>query len=452
MEFDDFYVGPTYLPGMPAMSDMEDMGTMSIGATTTAPTKGTIVRDKVWRKRLGDVGTFRYEYEHNGAGSAGSGDYLFTLAGGASFGTGVEFYTGTSADIPHARYMRGNNTIITEGTNYYEVAIVPYDATRFRLYTWSIGAVVGNFMSSSSFSFGNTALRFAVEFTAPIAGWSGTTAVQPGGRYRWAERYAASATRVTTTPSALGQYRYRINGSDTAPSTLPSAGNGIYHYISSGITQVDVYVGPGKSIAMEGYGSVGRTGTVLLDVWYETTGGTLRGTYCAYDPSLGVVTLLSRNYVAMSTALATISSCYLDLVVADDPVPVALAPAVHVAASSDAGQSISGTSTDLQYEDKQIDTHGAWNGTTFTAPVPGVYLFVVQLGLSANSTNFGLYMYRSGALLLTGAYDAYLGLILNSTFVLRFAAGETCTFRGGAATTRTATANQNWLRITRISD
>jgi hypothetical protein len=51
----------------------------AIGATTTAPTKGTISRDICFYKLIGNELIMNYQYRQTAAGSAGSGYYLFSL-------------------------------------------------------------------------------------------------------------------------------------------------------------------------------------------------------------------------------------------------------------------------------------------------------------------------------------------------------------------------------------
>lgn len=62
------------------VNDWQDAGVIGITATTTNPTKGTVVRDKMWIRRHGCELWLRPEYTQTaGAGSAGSGVYLFAV-------------------------------------------------------------------------------------------------------------------------------------------------------------------------------------------------------------------------------------------------------------------------------------------------------------------------------------------------------------------------------------
>lgn len=59
-----------------------DGGPITLAGELTAPTKGTIVVDKVWYRRVGDSMEIRYSYAQNTGGAAGSGNYLFGIPGG----------------------------------------------------------------------------------------------------------------------------------------------------------------------------------------------------------------------------------------------------------------------------------------------------------------------------------------------------------------------------------
>jgi hypothetical protein len=341
---------------------------------------------------------------------------------------------------------------------------IPYDATRLRFgaveYNGS-GANGGAPWDASRAGF-NNALKFSASIRVPIVGWSGTTAVQPGSRYLWAQRFAATATRVTTTPSKPGEYRARRIGTDTAPTTGPTAGDGFRIDAGSGIAagrinQYDVYVGPGKVVQCSGYQNTGRTGHLVTDFWV-TSAGVAYGMGISYDPATGVVSVFSStggasNGVGTSADMSTgISTGYFDLLVADDPVPVAIAPSVHVEATSDAGQVLTAVVTDVQYEDEIVDTHGAWSGSVFTAPVAGVY--AVSATFTPNSaTSVTPQVYRNGVFYMEGIYShAASGSSCLVSTAMSLSAGGTIRVRSGNGCTRGTSAAGNWIAITRIGD
>jgi hypothetical protein len=118
-------------------NDWVDAGTITIGATGTAPTKATSkVYDKVrYRKINSDTYEVEYNYAQvgNAGASAGSGDYLFSLPAGITWGANV--LKTTSSDQPTAigRSIPCIGPLITS-TLLRTLAVIPYDNTRFRLY------------------------------------------------------------------------------------------------------------------------------------------------------------------------------------------------------------------------------------------------------------------------------------------------------------------------------
>jgi hypothetical protein len=82
VEFDDAFVGAVDLKvDTNNVSNWQDY-TMTIGATVTPPTKGARSVDKAQWRQVGSDMEIRFDYKQTGAGSAGSGIYLFPLPNG----------------------------------------------------------------------------------------------------------------------------------------------------------------------------------------------------------------------------------------------------------------------------------------------------------------------------------------------------------------------------------
>lgn len=109
--------------------------TISISAVTTAPTKGTVVYDKVRYRRTSETSyEVTYNYAQSTPGTSGSGDYLFSLPSGLSFGNSVLTTNSSIYETVINRAIIGNGILgVTDGSRFRAIAIVPYDATRFRL-------------------------------------------------------------------------------------------------------------------------------------------------------------------------------------------------------------------------------------------------------------------------------------------------------------------------------
>lgn len=163
-----------------AKTDWIDAGSITVGAVTTAPDKATTkTRDKVFWRRDGNTGYFRYEYAHaNKTGAtAGSGDYLYTLPGSLQWGSRIVVSTSTIATIDALGWSKeafGESYVFTDGSSEsggFAGAIVPYDSTKFRLIFNNMYVTAGPQDSSFfHYSYANN-FSWACEFNAPISGW-----------------------------------------------------------------------------------------------------------------------------------------------------------------------------------------------------------------------------------------------------------------------------------------
>jgi hypothetical protein len=114
---------------------------MTIGATTTAPTLGTVTGNSVYYRQIGPKEyEVVYKYVQTVGGSAGTGDYLFTLPAGLTFNTTLPFqnaYTAIPGPTPGwLQLMIPGPTqghIMKETTSAAVLQPVVYDSTRFRL-------------------------------------------------------------------------------------------------------------------------------------------------------------------------------------------------------------------------------------------------------------------------------------------------------------------------------
>ena len=168
-----------------AVGSWTDAGAMTIGGTTTAPTLGTIVTNKIYWRQIGPKEyEVVYKYVQSAGGAAGTGDYLFTLPNSLTFDTSLAFqsaYNGVPGAtsgwvqllIPgptqgHVADTGGNTSIILQP--------VVYSSTQFRMVATyqttgaSSGAAINtqwNSMGSGFYTLnGNHSFVFRFSFTA----------------------------------------------------------------------------------------------------------------------------------------------------------------------------------------------------------------------------------------------------------------------------------------------
>jgi hypothetical protein len=145
---------------------------ITIGAITTAPTKGTPSIDYV---KYRNIGGKEYEVEYNylqtTAGTTGSGDYLFTLPAGLQFDLtvpgqiayiGAQGYNGMKNRIPSSQ-----GDLIVSGFHSSSIAI-PYDATRFRIMNnnWGNNTWLMHSPSNYAISDGTYGMKMTFKFKA----------------------------------------------------------------------------------------------------------------------------------------------------------------------------------------------------------------------------------------------------------------------------------------------
>jgi len=123
---------------------------------------------------------------------------------------------------------------------------------------------------------------------------------------------------------------------------------------------------------------------------------------------------------------------------------------VHVEATSNAGQVVTAYTTDLQYEDELIDTHNAWSGTVFTAPLNGVYSVTCTAHATAASQG-KLYVEKGGVVRAFGSEMANTATSLLAAHI-RMLAGESFIIRSDDSFTRSTDTDRNRIAITRIGD
>jgi hypothetical protein len=118
-------------------SPTQVQNSITLGATTTAPTGGTRTVQRIEYQTMGDGMWLTYKLGMTGT-TVGAGDYLLSLPTGVQFNTtanpvytGALWAGGCAAMAPYFVPTMGGITIPGWWSNM--IMVVPYDATRFRL-------------------------------------------------------------------------------------------------------------------------------------------------------------------------------------------------------------------------------------------------------------------------------------------------------------------------------
>ena len=112
-------------------------GTITIGAVTTAPTKGTTrPYDNVRYRKINST-TYELEYNYAQVGTtgaaAGSGQYLFSLPADITWGAGVTQTTSATLATYVAAVIPCSAHVVNGGGQLRTLTVVPYNTTQFRL-------------------------------------------------------------------------------------------------------------------------------------------------------------------------------------------------------------------------------------------------------------------------------------------------------------------------------
>jgi hypothetical protein len=148
--------------------------TSKVTGTVSNPSGGNIGYNTVYYRQLGAKEyEVVYRFNQSSPGSAGSGDYLFTLPASLQFDTTLQFQAAVSFAGPNTAWwtwaLPGPTlSHVTDGTNATLVAQpLIYDATRFRLVGPTGGtftATTVNAMGSGFFPFSTFGLSFTIRF------------------------------------------------------------------------------------------------------------------------------------------------------------------------------------------------------------------------------------------------------------------------------------------------
>lgn len=158
-----------------------DGGALSIGATTTAPTKPTgLTVDKMYWRRNGSEARILFQYKQSNITSAanGSGDYLYAIPSNLTIDTAnLSLYTTVEGSGGFTTSNALGSVLLNDTTNANHVgSVIVYDSTQVRI------AYVGGVTSSTSqigivgsAAVGALAtqanLFLMADFTVPILDW-----------------------------------------------------------------------------------------------------------------------------------------------------------------------------------------------------------------------------------------------------------------------------------------
>lgn len=157
---------------IPSTTTDHGSATALITGVTVNPTFGTLTRNKVYGRRFGDYYELDYHITMTTNGTAGTGDYVFSLPSGLNIDGTVYPASTAVQSVSNCIFMPGHGKIFhaTGPTSNLVGPCMPYTTTSFRLNAVT-AASAGNFMGSTIHPFSATqSLSFTVR--AKISGWN----------------------------------------------------------------------------------------------------------------------------------------------------------------------------------------------------------------------------------------------------------------------------------------
>ena len=173
VDFANFKIGESAQSMGAVITDWQSF-TMTIGATTTAPTKATTPNiDKAYWRRNGTNMEITWSYHSStGTGQAvGSGTYLFNLPSGYSIDSN-KINVGTTA-------MTGVCGVLSHASDTDPLAghVFAYSSTQLVGYVGDEGSSYNPVSSSFAALVSSTARTYSLQASIPIAGWGSSVAM-----------------------------------------------------------------------------------------------------------------------------------------------------------------------------------------------------------------------------------------------------------------------------------
>jgi len=433
----DARVGPQSVPVGAAVGATQTYP-LTIGATTTPPTKGTVAEDVATWARRGDKMLLSYRYKQTAAGSAGSGVYLFPLPAGYSIDL-TKHPAGSVVGSFFASDQSGLETTITSGSGSVRV----YDATRLYadmlLPTQTTNDVLAISSITAQLSMATQKYSYIAEVT--IADWSANVNLASDF-----QEFAFN-TQATVNTNDTTSFGYGSGGAAILSNTATTYYDVAFKRSIQPTDNIIVEVrdkATGIWVPSE-HAGIPSLFVSTLNQFYRNTDGSIHARGIWFS---GVATNKIRVYFgAPLTGGTNWSSGFADrtwasITAAADGYDrwrvrkvsggnsAEVPPVVYADYYTTGNQS---ANTDIKYLNRLSDTHNAYNPSTgiFTAPIAGVYQ--VCAGVFASG--------------LAGTFALYVGGVIQRALAI----GNAGTFIIGSTAIRLAQGDQLSTRFTQAS-
>jgi hypothetical protein len=280
---------------IPVVTEWTDYS-MTIGASTTAPTKGVTSVDKAQWRRVGSDMEIRYDFKQTSAGSAGSGVYLFSIPSGYTIdNTKVPSGSADQAVVGVVKLSATTDAVgvttalgqVLVSKTYLNRLALNYTQSTVENTTW---------VSSAAYQLSGATIGYSFSVKVPIVGWTSTETttktipLTQSGLVQQADAnlkmygfsgFGSSSTailRFTTTQESEGS-SFTYNSSSVSGDSITILESGIYS-ITSGVkltsTSDALQIGIAKNLTLPFTGGPGLfTQTTRLSVSGDRTNTTV---------------------------------------------------------------------------------------------------------------------------------------------------------------------------------
>jgi hypothetical protein len=441
--FDNVKCGPqTILLGTP-VTDWQSYP-LTIGGSTTAPTKGTIVRDNAKWRRVGDSVEIYYEFQQSAAGSAGSGTYLFPLPAGLSIDTSK-----VSVDTAHKQSV-GSGMVSTAADGLTAtsrvVDVFPYNSTNLALACWS-GSDLFIVVGSATFGLGGGEI-YSFNAVVPVVGWSSTVQMSNDTDTRvvaFSGTIASQAVTNSVTNVAATQTRDSHGAWNGSQFIVPVSGD----YLVTG-----------------GIWSSGSTTAYIVYKNGVSTSRYLCGTDSGGRPQGGaalITGLVAGDILSIrcDSSVTLTAGGNLGIHRLSGPSAIAATESVNARYSSATG-SVTSTAAAVSFTSKSFDSHNSYSGSTFTAPTSGKYQVNAALliaGTFATNSTSSILIYKNGAnysnvAVVSAGAPANMNMTISD--IVNCNAGDTIQIfvasNGTSVSLSTGDQTRNYLSLTKVGN
>lgn len=462
LKLDNFAVSPSnYVYGTP-VTDWQ-FYTPTWSSDGTAPTLGNGAITGLYR-RVGDSFEIRARLLFGSTSTKGTGTYSISIPPGFTIDTNKLSSSAVNTNSLGTAWYQSQ----TSNASFQVQTVALNNSTSVRAVT-DQNATFPFFNSTQSNVFNATNDSWNLNFSVPVVGLSSSVQMSDSydGRIIATSYASSSATAITSTPAGLtyNTLNYDLTGSMSGGSTFIVPSAGLYR-VSGMITLTSSSWSTGQLVlTLKNNGT--NVGTIA-----RFAQGTASAASAAISASGSVVVQCNAGdaltFFASQTQTASINlnsvplNNFIQIEKLQGPQTISANEIISCRYESSAGGTISTSATLQSFSTKIYDTHNAWSGNRFTAPIAGFYRVDVSLLTAGNvtiATNGSTLMelYKNGSTYsricrTVGNGAANVSYTAGGTDVVQLNAGEYIEIYclSSVATSQTATASYNHVSVTKV--